>query len=111
MISSAINPNSNIEIEFGASPKRIMGILAVSGLLFVLLSDTQPEVTARLELLYLAVVLYAVSMIAWLLDSWKPQINRWFVVLALLGIVNLGLAWLDIPGFLSLIAIPTVLRL
>lgn len=109
MIASAGSSGSNIETEFGVSPKGIIAILAFFGLLFVLLSDTQPEVSARLELLYLTVVLYTVSVIAWLLDSWKPQIGRWFVVIALLGIVNLGLAWLDIPGFLSLFAIPTVL--
>jgi len=97
------------EAELRISPKPVIAMLTVLGLVFVFVSNTQSDPSDQLKVLLLAVLFYAVATTAWLLDSWKPWVGRWFTIIALVTIVHLGNIWLDVPGFLTLMVIPSTL--
>jgi hypothetical protein len=44
-----------------------------------------------------------------MLDDWQPVVGRWVTIISLVAIINLGLMWLDVPGFVALIPIPIAL--
>lgn len=105
MEMSTLNSKSELRIPFGA----VIAILTILGLVFTLLSDFQPDASKWLPLDLCTLMLFAASVIAWPLESWKPCAGRWLTILTLIAVIHLVNLWLDTPGSLALVAIPTAL--
>lgn len=91
------------------SPRWIMGVLVLSGLALAMISDSWTDPASRLWLRSLVILFYTVSLTGWLLDSWKAQAGRWFIILALIAIIFLGFRGLEGSELLALLVIPTAL--
>jgi signal transduction histidine kinase/CheY-like chemotaxis protein len=100
---------SNLESDLHISPRPVIAILVAVGLAIALVGDAQPDPADRLDMVLLALLIYAASAIAWMLAGWKPWAGRWFTVLMLVTIIHLGHGWLSVPGFLNLVATPVIL--
>jgi len=100
---------SHLELELRISHKPVIVVLVVMGLVLIFVGDPLPDTIYRSRVLYLAVFCYGASTIAWLLDSWRSWVGRWFTVMILVVMICLGNGWLAAPGFLTLLVIPTVL--
>ncbi len=57
----------------------------------------------------LALILYTLGLVALTLNVLFPLAGRWFTVLALTTLIELGYTWLRLPGFLALLGIPVAL--
>jgi len=101
--------SSTIEPELRISVKWVIAILGVVGLMLILVGDAQSDPSYRMRVLYFAALFYAVAAVAWALDDYRPWASQWFVVIALITMLCLGNLWLEIPGFLTLVVVPTAL--
>jgi signal transduction histidine kinase/CheY-like chemotaxis protein len=100
---------ASFEPDLRISHKWVLIVLVLLGQALYLLSDVLPDTTTQLRLTVLATLLYALAASVWLLDRWKPWLGRWFMIAALVAMIYLGNSWLDVPGFLTLMVIPTAL--
>ena len=57
----------------------------------------------------LALLVFLLSRSVWSLNQWKPSLGRWGAIITLVIIVYWGQQWLQVPGFLTLLVIPTAL--
>jgi signal transduction histidine kinase/CheY-like chemotaxis protein len=99
---------SSFEAELRTSHKLVIVILVALGVALVVTSDARVN-PSDWKVMLLALLLYVGAAIAWLLDSWKPGWSRWFIIAALVAIINPGLDWLGVPGALALMTIPVAL--
>jgi signal transduction histidine kinase/DNA-binding response OmpR family regulator len=95
-----------VETKLRASPKWVIAMLVALGLMSVFISDSYSDSFERLQGMLFTILLYTLAACIWLLNDWRPGIARWFAVMALVVMVNLGVVWLGMPGFLSLATIP-----
>jgi signal transduction histidine kinase/CheY-like chemotaxis protein len=104
-------PASSLESEMRISSKPVIAGLTAVGIAVAVLAEYQPESSRWSDMLNFALLLVAVSAIAWLLDRWRPSVGRWFTVTVSAAMVWLGDGWLGVPGFLTLMVIPTALAM
>ena len=100
---------SKFESELHISPKWVSAALVPLVLALFLLADSLSDPSEWVPVVLLAMLIFAASAVAWALDDWKSRGGRWFTVMSLIVIVHLGNRWLDVPGLLPLLAIPTAL--
>ena len=101
--------DSGFRSDLRISYKWVIVILVFLGLAFFLVSDIPSDASAQIRLTLFAILFLALSVTIWLLDRWKPWFGRWFMVSALVAMVYLGNHWLNVPGLLTLMVIPTAL--
>ena len=94
----------NPDVRF--SPKIVIVVLVVLSLALLFLSQFLAE-PVRIEAL--AMLIAALSMVAWILESRHPRLGRWFTIVALATLVLLIHYWLRLPGALAWLALPTAL--
>jgi len=94
------------ESELRISSKLGIAVLVGVGVVLALTSECWSDPSGRTKALLLAFVFYVASALVWLLDSRVIWMSRWFTVVALVILIHLGNAWLDIPGVLTLVVIP-----
>ena len=102
-------PSPGLDSDLRISHKLVILSFAIVGQVFIVVGDSLPDPLDATRFLDCALLLCAVSAIAWLLDSWKPWLGRWFTVIVSVIMVHLGHSWLGVPGSLALITIPIVL--
>lgn len=93
--------------ELRISPRPVMLFLAALGWVLVMLTFPPPDAPNQARAQAFALIVYIGSGSALLLDIWKPRVGRWVFVVALAAAIHLGHGGLGLPGFLSLIMIPT----
>jgi len=104
-----IESTTTFESELRISPRWVIATLVGCAVLLFFVSEALPDPPERSRLQSFVLLLFALSVIAWLLHTWHPRSGRWFTVVVLVAIVHLGNNWLGVPGFLALIPIPVVL--
>jgi signal transduction histidine kinase/CheY-like chemotaxis protein len=97
------------ESELRISAKWVIGILMLLGIAVILGIHPTASPSDQLKAMFVGLSIQAVSAIIWRLDSWNPRVSRWLTVIAVVVLVYLGNSQLDVPGFLTLMAIPTAL--
>jgi signal transduction histidine kinase/CheY-like chemotaxis protein len=88
------------------SPKVVIATLIALSWVLVLLSQSLSE-PVKME--GLAMLIAALSAVAWVLERRNTCLGRWFTVVALVVLVLLFRYWLRLPGALAWLAVPTVL--
>jgi signal transduction histidine kinase/CheY-like chemotaxis protein len=101
--------NPGFDLRRDVSPRPAIVCITILGLLTTVAADRLADANAQSQVRQFAVLLYGLSVAAWLLDRWKSLAGRWFTVLAATTIVVLGRTWLDTPGFLFLYPLPVCL--
>jgi len=102
-----MSEDRSFRTELRISLKPVVVSLIVVGFLLGASGDFWPDPTGRASVRLLALLMYGLSMIGALLDSWKAWVGRWFTILALVGVVGLADCWLAVPGIPALMGIPT----
>ena len=98
---------SDFASELRISIELIIAVLLALGTLLVLISDDQSAAASAVKTGSLGVLLYVASATTWLLYSWRRRLGRWYAVLVLVAAVFLTNHWLEVPGTLALLGIPT----
>jgi signal transduction histidine kinase/CheY-like chemotaxis protein len=108
-MGNKIGEEIGLEFELHISPKLVLSILVALGTVLVVVGELESDASAQSDLSDLALLIYALSVVAWWLGSCKPWVGRWSTVLALVLLVCLGYNWLQIQDILALMVIPTAL--
>ena len=93
------------------SPRWICAAIALAGLATVFMSDLALGPLTRVQVLAFALLFYTIAGLAWLLEHRQLWYGRWFLSLALAGIVLLGWRWLAEPSFLALLPLPVIVAM
>ena len=101
-----------LEAELRVSHGGVVAAVAVTGVLLVMMVETQSrslDPLDRWNLGNLGLALLVSSMITWLLNQWDHRVSRWFTIASIIALVHLGDALLRVPGLLTLVAVPVAL--
>jgi hypothetical protein len=102
--------SAGFESELRVSPKLVIAVLPVLGIvLYMVIGAPSSNPSVLMDYTLLLFLLCAVSAASWQLIHWNHWVGRWFTILALIAIVHLVNARLDVPGSLALVAIPVAL--
>ena len=101
-----VKSSQDIGIELCPSTKLVVVLLMGTALVISLSSDTWLGSSGWMKVLLFALLLYVVAGVIWVLADWQPVVGQWVAIISLVAIINLGLIWLDVPGFVALIPIP-----
>ncbi|MBN1995128.1 MAG: hybrid sensor histidine kinase/response regulator [Anaerolineae bacterium] len=108
MVSSTVKSGQNLDAELRPSSKLVAFLLMCAALAVSLIGDTWLGESEWQKVLLFGLLLYSAAGVVWLLDEWRPQVGGWGAVMALVVVSNVGLFWLGVPGFLTLLTIPVV---
>ncbi len=95
--------------ELRISPKPVIIALVILGLACLLWADSDPNPSHWVPPVLLAMLLFVASGIGWWLAGCQPRVGAWLLVATLIAAIWLGDRWLAVPGFLTLMVLPTVL--
>ncbi|MFC1975356.1 ATP-binding protein [Chloroflexota bacterium] len=101
-----VKSSQDVGIELRPSPKLVVALLIGSAVVISLSGDTLLGSSGWMKVLLFASLLYLVAGVIWVLADWQPIVGQWVTIISLVAIINLGLIWLDVPGFVALIPIP-----
>lgn len=104
-----VNPAQKSQTNFHTSPKLVVIGLMVLSTILIIVGDVRFETSERLRVLNFALLIYAAGGAAWLLEDWRAWLGRWFILATLVVILTLGVRWLGVSEFLSLMPLPVVL--
>ena len=92
--------------ELRISPKPVIGAIVAFSAILQLIGEGS---SAWARIWSFALLIFAISVIAWLLDNWKTSVGRWFLVTGLLLLVWFFTIWFDAPAALVVMAVPVAL--
>ncbi len=98
-----------IAAELRISPKWVMAMLVISGLILTLLSDMQTDLGYQVQIRLFGLLLYVGATITWLLDRRNFELGRWFMLILLIALIFLGFNQLKVPEILFLLILPPTL--
>ena len=97
------------EAELRVSPKPVIAALAVLGAGIILTINPLFDSSEQLRILLIGVLILVTTAVAWRFEGRKPLVGRWLTMILLVAMVYLGHIWLDVPGILTLMVIPTAM--
>lgn len=87
----------------------VIVVWVVFSLVLIFVSNYLAGSADPFRVVCLGLLALAMAGMAWLLDHWRPQVGRWFAVIAGVILVFLGMGWLETSAFLALVAMPVAL--
>jgi signal transduction histidine kinase/CheY-like chemotaxis protein len=100
---------SGFKPDLRISPIWVIALLMAAGVALGLVAQVQGNSVEREKLQDLAMLLFLLTLLTGGLNQWKPRLGRWSVIISLVMVVYWGHQWLQVPGFLTLLVIPTAL--
>jgi signal transduction histidine kinase/CheY-like chemotaxis protein len=100
---------TGLERDLQLSLKPVLVALLIASIILFFVSDALPPSATQWRLQLAVLLLLMTSIIAWLLDGWKPYVGRWFTIMALAVLIYWGSGWPGTYEFLALVGIPTAL--
>ncbi|RLT39025.1 MAG: hypothetical protein DWI57_10955, partial [Chloroflexi bacterium] len=97
--------------DFFMSAKWVSVALVLCAVALVYLGDAHLGQTERLAALRYAILLLAVAGVTWQWETKQPLAGRWFMALATIALLYLGLVWLGMAALWLLITLPVVLAM
>ena len=97
------------EAELRVSPKPVIAALAVLGAGIILTINPLFDSSEQLRILLIGVLILVTTAVAWRFEGRKPLVGRWLTMILLVAMVYLSHIWLDVPGILTLMVIPTAM--
>lgn len=92
--------------ELRVSPKPVIAVLSALGFVVALGIDARARSMEQWQLALLASLIFVLSAVAWLLDTWNTSIGRWFTIATLVTIDLLWSNWVGMPELLALLVLP-----
>jgi signal transduction histidine kinase/CheY-like chemotaxis protein len=100
---------SSFKPDLRISPTWIMALMIAAGVVLGLVTQAHSNSVEREKWQDLVLLLFLLTLLVWGLNQWQPSLGRWGIIITLIMIVYLGQQWLQAPGFLTLLVIPTAL--
>jgi signal transduction histidine kinase/DNA-binding response OmpR family regulator len=101
---------ANFEADLRLSVKGVLIVLALCGQTLFLIGDfLYISADDQFRVSLLATLLYLLALVVWLLGRWQAGVGGWLLVAGLAALIYVGHGWLNLPGFLALLMIPTSL--
>ncbi|MCL4300158.1 MAG: response regulator [Anaerolineae bacterium] len=100
---------SSFKPDLRVSPAWVIALMIVAGVVLGLATQVYSNSVERGKWQDLVLLLFLLTSLTWGLNQWQPNLGRWAVIISLVMIVYLGQQWLQVPGFLTLLVIPTAL--
>jgi signal transduction histidine kinase/CheY-like chemotaxis protein len=100
---------SSFKPDLRISSTWVIVLMVVASVALGLAAQVQGNLAVSENMQDLALLVFLLSLIAWWLNQWKPGLGRWSTVIMVVVVVYWGHRWLQIPGFLTLLVIPTAL--
>ncbi|MBE7550735.1 MAG: response regulator [Anaerolineales bacterium] len=101
--------NSSFKPDLRISPAWIIALMIAAGVALGLVTQVHSNAVERGKWQDLVLLLFLLALLTWGLNQWQPNLGRWAVIITLVMIVYWGQQWLQLPGFLTLLVIPTAL--
>ena len=103
MTHSETDQMADIRVPIGVG----IVLQAIIAAAYIIPIESDPALSTESRFRFLEAVLYLSPLLTLALYHWRPQVGRWFAVLAPAVIVFALQSWLPIPGSLTLLAIAT----
>lgn len=100
---------SSFKPDLRVSPAWVIALMIAAGVVLGLATQVYSNSVERGKWQDLVLLLFLLTSLTWGLNQWQPNLGRWAVIISLVMIVYLGQQWLQVPGFLTLLVIPTAL--
>lgn len=100
---------SSFKPDLRISPAWIIALMIAAGVALGLVTQVHSHAVERGKWQDLVLLLFLLTLLTWGLNQWQPSVGRWAVIITLVMIVYWGQQWLQVPGFLTLLVIPTAL--
>jgi len=95
--------------EYRVSALPVIAFVGAAGEFLLLTAVDLPSVLPVPESRYMGALSLGLATISWVVHNRSPRVGRWATMGTLTVLVFLAERWLQLPGILSLLAIPTVL--
>lgn len=103
------NTMSSFKPDLRISTAWVIALMVVAGVGLGLAAQVQANVAQHENMQDLALLIFFLTLLAWSLDHWQPDLGRWGTMIILVNIVYWGHIWLQLPEFLAFLVIPTAL--
>lgn len=100
---------SSFKPDLRISPAWVIALMIAAGVALGLVTQVHSNAVERGKWQDLVLLLFLLTLLTWGLNQWQPSLGRWAVIITLVMIVCWGQQWLQVPGFLTLLVIPTAL--
>ncbi|MBN1993314.1 MAG: response regulator, partial [Anaerolineae bacterium] len=84
-------------------------MMLVVGVATGVIGQVQQKTADWTTMLDFTLLVFGLTLAAWFLNSWRPRLGEWGTIIGLITIIYWGDQWLGVPGFLTLLVIPTAL--
>jgi signal transduction histidine kinase/CheY-like chemotaxis protein len=109
MVSKMNQSISNFKSDLRISPTRVMAVMLIGGVVIAIIGQLQRDSVKWMIMLNFTLLVFGLTLVTWFLNNWRPRFGRWSTIVALVMIIYWGDQWLAVPGFLTLLVIPTAL--
>ena len=100
---------SSFKPDLRISPIWVMAVMLTAGVVIAAIGQVQRDSAEWMTMLNFTLLVFGLTVVVWFLNNWRPQLGRWSTIIGLVIIIYWGDQWLAIPGFLTLLVIPTAL--
>jgi signal transduction histidine kinase/CheY-like chemotaxis protein len=100
---------SSFKPDLRISPMWVIALMITVGVIMAVVGQLQHDLADWMTMLNLTLLVLGLTSVAWFLNNWQPRLGRWGTIMALVMIFYWGDKWLGVPGFLTLLVIPTAL--
>ncbi|MBI1881158.1 MAG: response regulator [Chloroflexi bacterium] len=100
---------SSFKSDLRISPAWVMALMMAAGVALSLVNQINGNLVEQEKMQDLVLLMFLLTVLTWGLNQWQPRLGRWSVIISLVMIVYWGHHWLQAPGFLTLLVLPTAL--
>ena len=100
---------ANFKPDLRISPAWVIALMVTTGVVLGLVTQMMSDLAELEQMQDLALLVLGLTVLTWGLNQWQPSLGRWGAIISLVMIVYWGHQWLQLPGFLTLLVIPTAL--
>ena len=93
------------EPEFSLSPRPIIILIAAIAMVMQFATRNESDPFHRFHVDIFLVLLYTLSLVAWLISQWRPLAGRWCVIISVFIAVVFANRWQIMPGTLTALAV------
>lgn len=105
-MNNAENLKTPFATELRASPRIVLAVLVIVGVIVQFSTDDMPDGGVRF--IAFGLLIHGATVLLWLANRRWPRLGAWLMIMVLVWFIVLSYIWLHIPGILFLISIPAI---
>jgi signal transduction histidine kinase/CheY-like chemotaxis protein len=100
---------AGFKTDLRISPLWVIMVMLIVGVVISVIGQLQRDIAEWTTMLNFALLVFGLTLVAWSLYNWRLQFGQWSTIISLVLIIYWGDQWLQVPGFLVLLVVPTAL--